>query len=405
MVVVPLYGVEARNLEEEREHEVWLDVTTPLYKAVSNEDLNLVVSLIKKGADVNRKNNAHSQKYKNVEIPALSETPIYAAIDRKDPEKVRVLLDSGALVNIKAPYWGTPLHYAIFMKNPDIVRMLIDRGSDVNAMAEVKDVARIIAGGSYKVKSEISPLHALFGYWKTQPIEEIIIMKMLIDSGADMNARDSVNGFSPLHSAALNGELELVKMLVENGADVNARGKGKCSDLTPLSWALINSNYNMVDYLRAHGAKALSCDDTRRLSKMDDGLLRKQSEKRSAMFQNTLALAVPISYLGASVYMYEFRNKHDRRYNAMATCNAYSLSVAGSMVAGGLLGGVIGAETGPNGAGLFGFYAGMIAGAAAGAVIAHYARLPHRAKHNRALFYGTPAACMTLSVVAYTASF
>lgn len=46
--------------------------------------------------------------------------------------------------------------------------------------------------------------------------------KIALNNGADINAIDEY-GYTPLHSAAKNGYLEIVKVLVEQGADVNIR--------------------------------------------------------------------------------------------------------------------------------------------------------------------------------------
>ena len=45
---------------------------------------------------------------------------------------------------------------------------------------------------------------------------------MLLLSGADLEASD-VNGWTPLMRATFKGNTEIVKILVENGADVNAK--------------------------------------------------------------------------------------------------------------------------------------------------------------------------------------
>jgi hypothetical protein len=42
---------------------------------------------------------------------------------------------------------------------------------------------------------------------------------LLIERGADVNARDLDNGETPLHAAALNGDVELVRLLLARGAD------------------------------------------------------------------------------------------------------------------------------------------------------------------------------------------
>ena len=46
------------------------------------------------------------------------------------------------------------------------------------------------------------------------------VMQMLIDAGADVDARTAAHGVTPLRSACEGRGLEIVQMLVEAGADV-----------------------------------------------------------------------------------------------------------------------------------------------------------------------------------------
>ena len=56
---------------------------------------------------------------------------------------------------------------------------------------------------------------------------------------------------TPLHVAALIGNLEQVKYLVEHGADVDEKsGDGK----SPLHYAIIGGSIEIVKYLVEHGA-------------------------------------------------------------------------------------------------------------------------------------------------------
>ncbi len=47
-------------------------------------------------------------------------------------------------------------------------------------------------------------------------------MTLLLDSGADVNTKHTL-GWTPLHTAVINGNLRGVKLLLERGADVNTR--------------------------------------------------------------------------------------------------------------------------------------------------------------------------------------
>lgn len=45
-------------------------------------------------------------------------------------------------------------------------------------------------------------------------------MRLLIEKGADVNARDN-SGSTPLHAKTLCGSKSIVLLLLENGADMN----------------------------------------------------------------------------------------------------------------------------------------------------------------------------------------
>ena len=54
------------------------------------------------------------------------------------------------------------------------------------------------------------------------------IVKLLLDSEADVNASRTDSGSTPLHAAAQNGHVDIVKLLLDNEADVNASRTDNC---------------------------------------------------------------------------------------------------------------------------------------------------------------------------------
>jgi ankyrin repeat protein len=101
-----------------------------------------------------------------------------------------------------------------------------------------------------------TPLHVAAIYWRLRSVE------VLLDKGADVNAKDGV-GCTPLHLAAGLRKRDTVEVLLAHGADVNASdGRG----LTALATVeLLRAGEkdpsravelgDMATLLREHGAR------------------------------------------------------------------------------------------------------------------------------------------------------
>jgi ankyrin repeat protein len=90
-----------------------------------------------------------------------------------------------------------------------------------------------------------TPLHAAAGEGQGKMVE------FLLNNGAKVNAKTKT-GITALHDAASGGFKEVVEVLLDGGADVNARTEG--GD-TPLSLALAGGHDDVADLLREHGGK------------------------------------------------------------------------------------------------------------------------------------------------------
>jgi hypothetical protein len=75
-------------------------------------------------------------------------------------------------------------------------------------------------------------------------------MRVLLDAGADPNARDHGNGWTPLLHAVHTRHPEAVRLLLERRADPNAAAGG----LTPLWMAAADDDPDLITNLLEHGA-------------------------------------------------------------------------------------------------------------------------------------------------------
>lgn len=73
----------------------------------------------------------------------------------------------------------------------------------------------------------------------------------LLEQGAAVD-RPNEQGLTPLHWSALNGRTDLAELLLDHGADINAREKytGK---LTPMAMALLMGYDELVELMAARG--------------------------------------------------------------------------------------------------------------------------------------------------------
>jgi ankyrin repeat protein len=77
-----------------------------------------------------------------------TDSPLIHAARTGSDETIKILLDSGADVNLPGPTgddWdATPLQHAILARQPEAVRLLLDRGADPNRVAGPKAPAPLL---------------------------------------------------------------------------------------------------------------------------------------------------------------------------------------------------------------------------------------------------------------------
>ena len=218
------------------------DGATPLHAAAASGPPAYVSWLVESGAEVGARD-------------ARSRTPLHEAVENPGAAILLLTLgaDPAALDSAGTPadpaacdHWNTPSFFTV--ADARVVEGCLDTGADVNATTE-----RWPAG---YWGGDVTPLHAAAA-WTRDPG----VIAVLVEAGADVDARDD-RDFSPLHAAArLNENEEVVRALVAAGADVDAWATGFHVDYgweaTPLLEAAeSNGNPAVLAALIAAGADA-----------------------------------------------------------------------------------------------------------------------------------------------------
>lgn len=127
---------------------------------------------------------------------------IFEAATVGDTERVRELLSQDrSLANAWSPDGFFPLGLAAFFKRPAVAAVLLDHGANVHMASK---------------PAGFTPLHSAIADDAGAATKELV--RMLLDAGADPNARSATDG-TPLHTAAFTGDIPIVQMLLAAGGD------------------------------------------------------------------------------------------------------------------------------------------------------------------------------------------
>jgi uncharacterized protein len=222
------------------------DGTSALVFAIINGHFDLAQLLLEKGADPNvADEKGMAALYAAVDMHTLDET-----VGRPNPRPhgrldaaglVGVLLDHAADPNarLEAPVLerahndgdpnlgegATPLMRAAKDADIAVMRLLLDKGADINARTKTQKTALMYAA------SRPSGFRGTPNRGSEQQALEAV--SLCLDRGADVNAVDD-KGQAALHLSVASAEESVVKLLVERGANLQAKDGG---GRTPLDLA------------------------------------------------------------------------------------------------------------------------------------------------------------------------
>jgi len=198
-------------LKQRRDNKLLCD----LIEAAKEGNVNVVIDAIASGADVNA-------------FGVDGESALHAAVHRGNEAIIKILLDAGAEIEIRAENnQYTPLMIAAFEGKSETVNTLINNGAYYNIIIDNITPLMMAAERSHKE-----------------------VVKILIDAGADINAKNN-EGWTALMFAARNGSKEAVKFFIDAGADINAKNK---DEWTALMFAAKSRHLEAYNFLVSAGA-------------------------------------------------------------------------------------------------------------------------------------------------------
>ena len=154
---------------------------------------------------------------------------LHWAVHHDDLATAKLLVESGAEVQVSNRYGVTPVSLACVNGNREMVELLLDAGADPNATLRGGETALMTAARTGKVGP----------------------VKALLERNADVRAREEIGRQTALMWAAAEGHADVVRELLRAGADPQTR---LASGFTPLLFAAREGHSGVLRELLDVGA-------------------------------------------------------------------------------------------------------------------------------------------------------
>ena len=190
-----------------------------LYNAVSDDDHDLIVELLRCDADPNKG------------VGDLGRTSLHQAAHLDHIRILSTLIRQGADMGVEDTKGDTALHLAAWSGHVESISVLLAHGAEVDWLSG---------------RDGYTPL------WCAISAYHVGAARLLLKHGAKVGLRSaSGSGLLPLHQAAITGQSDMCELLLGRGAAVDVLDDDKN---TPLHYAAVSGSASTVDMLLSHKA-------------------------------------------------------------------------------------------------------------------------------------------------------
>lgn len=201
-----------------------------LFSAIKKKDLASLTSLVNTGADVNAKNEQQQTLLMLSVIPDFKNSNVIDLLntqtENNDMKIISFLIQKGANIHAQDQLGNTALIYAVEVQNIDAIKLLIKYGANVNATNKKQQ-------------------HALFFAPTFEKSSMYSIMRLLLDSGSDVNKHDE-EGETVLMKLINEGmpfsDKNCIQLLLDRKADVNKVNNNKENALNIIAHQEMDEN-------------------------------------------------------------------------------------------------------------------------------------------------------------------
>lgn len=186
-----------------------------------------------------------------------NKTAFFSAIESGDIKKVREFIRNGIDINITDEYNWSALHRAVQFNKRDIVReLLLNKKININPILPNGAILENDGKKWYADGETPLLLASYYGYSE--------IVTILLNFGANILAKDNVDGAMAIHIASARGWTKTVLAILESYSAKNTKDIVNTVDntgTTPLMWAAMNNRVSVMNLILKFGAYINAQDD------------------------------------------------------------------------------------------------------------------------------------------------